>query len=115
MSPLVFLGIALGLSLVGVLALWMRSRPPKSVDAHIRAFSRELEALAPDSPATPGRIRPDGHDGADGPVGDADTRWPQAITPQPIQPMPSMHPSKPMRPMKPQSTRAQPKRGRRSG
>jgi hypothetical protein len=107
MSPLVFLGIALGLSFLGVLVLWMRSRPPKSVDAHIRAFSRELEALAPDSPATPGRAPADGPDGA--------ANWPQAITPQPIQPMPSMHPSKPMRPMKPHSTKAQPKRGRRSG
>ena len=53
MSPLVFLGIALGLSLVGVLVLWMRNRPPKSVDAHIRAFSKELEALAPDQEAFP--------------------------------------------------------------
>jgi hypothetical protein len=52
-SPLVFLGIALVLSFVGVLVLWMRSRPPKSVDAHIRAFSRELEALAPDPHAFP--------------------------------------------------------------
>ncbi len=92
MSPLVFLGIALGLSFTGVLVLWMRSRPPKSVDAHIRAFSRELEALAPDSPATPGKTRP-----------------------QPVQPTPSMHPSKPMQAMKPHSTKAQPKRGRRSG
>ncbi len=108
MSPLVFLGIALGLSFVGVLVLWMRTRPPKSVDAHIRAFSRELEALAPDSPATPGRTRSDGADGDS-------NNWPQAITPQPIQPAPSMHPSKPMQPMKPHSTKAQPKRGRRSG
>ena len=52
MSPLVFLGIAVGLSLLGVLVLWVRHRPPKSFDAHIRAFSKELEALAPDQPAS---------------------------------------------------------------
>ena len=105
MSPLVFLGLALGLSMIGVLALWMRSRPPKSVDAHIRAFSRELEALAPDSPAAPVRARPDGPNGA--------ATRPQAITPQPIQPTPSMHPTRPMQPMKPM--KGQSKRGRRSG
>ncbi len=49
MSALVFLGIALGLSLIGFFVLWMRNRPPRSVDAHIRAFARELEALAPEA------------------------------------------------------------------
>ena len=55
MSALVFLGIALVLSLVGFFVLWVRNRPPRTVDAHIRAFARELEALAPEPvrPATP--------------------------------------------------------------
>jgi hypothetical protein len=50
MSALIFLGIAAALSGIGFLVLWLRNRPPRSVDAHIRAFSRELEALAPDAP-----------------------------------------------------------------
>jgi hypothetical protein len=48
-SSLIFLGIALVLSVVGFLVLWLRNRPPRSVDAHIRAFARELEALAPEA------------------------------------------------------------------
>ena len=50
MSALLFLGIAVFLSLVGCLVLWLRSRQPRSMDAHIRDFARELEALAPESP-----------------------------------------------------------------
>jgi hypothetical protein len=50
-SALLFLGIALVLSLIGFGVLWMRNRPPRSVDAHIRAFARELEALAPEPPS----------------------------------------------------------------
>lgn len=50
MNALIFLGIAVFLSLVGCLALWFRSRQPRSMDAHIRDFARELEALAPGSP-----------------------------------------------------------------
>jgi hypothetical protein len=51
MSALVFLGIAAVLSLVGCLILWLRSRQPGSMEAHIRDFERELRALAPDRPA----------------------------------------------------------------
>ena len=47
MSALVFLGIALAVSLVGFLVLWYRNRAPRSMDAHIRDFARELDALAP--------------------------------------------------------------------
>ena len=39
MSALIFLGIAAVLSGIGFLVLWLRNRPPRSVDAHIRAFS----------------------------------------------------------------------------
>ena len=45
-----FLGIALVLSMIGCGILWMRSRQPGSMEAHIRDFERELEALAPDRP-----------------------------------------------------------------
>ena len=55
MSALVFLGIAVVLSLAGCLFLWLRTRPPRSIDAHIRDFARELDALAPESP--PDRAR----------------------------------------------------------
>ena len=50
MNALVFLGIAAVLSAVGCLVLWLRSRQPRSMDAHIRDFARELDALAPGSP-----------------------------------------------------------------
>lgn len=50
MSSLLFLGIAAALSLLGILVLWLRHRPPRSVDAQIRAFAKELEALSPDTP-----------------------------------------------------------------
>ena len=48
MNALVFLGIAALLSLIGCGILWMRSRQPGSMEAHIRDFERELDALAPD-------------------------------------------------------------------
>ena len=50
MNALVFLGIAVVLSLIGCGILWMRSRQPGSMEAHIRDFERELDALAPDRP-----------------------------------------------------------------
>jgi hypothetical protein len=50
MNALVFLGIAVLLSLIGCGILWMRSRQPGSMEAHIRDFERELDALAPDQP-----------------------------------------------------------------
>ncbi len=50
MNALVYLGIAVGVSLLGCLTLWLRSRQPRSMDAHIRDFARELDALAPGSP-----------------------------------------------------------------
>ncbi len=58
MSALLFLGIAFVLSMIGFLVLWIKNRPPKSVDAHIRAFARELEALAPEPPSPPSRPGP---------------------------------------------------------
>lgn len=47
MSALAFLGIALLISLLGCVALWLRVRKPSSMDSHIRDFARELDALAP--------------------------------------------------------------------
>jgi hypothetical protein len=46
-SPLVFLLIAVVLIAAGTGVLYVRHRPPKSYDAGIRAFRREMNALAP--------------------------------------------------------------------
>jgi hypothetical protein len=45
---LVYLGIAVVLSMLGSFVLWVRHRKPKSMEAHMQRFARELEALAPD-------------------------------------------------------------------
>lgn len=58
MSGLLFLGIALVVSMVGCLVLWVRHRQPRSMDAHIRDFARELDALAPDPHGAPQRRPP---------------------------------------------------------
>ncbi len=50
MSALAFLGIAAVLSLIGCGILLLRSRHPGSMEAHIRDFERELDALAPGNP-----------------------------------------------------------------
>jgi hypothetical protein len=48
MTNLVYLGIAVVLSMLGSLILWLRHRKPRSMEAHMQRFARELEALAPD-------------------------------------------------------------------
>lgn len=50
MSNLIYLIIAIVLSLVGSLILWFRTRQPKSMEAGIKEFSKGLRALAPDDP-----------------------------------------------------------------
>lgn len=80
---LAFLGVAVVVSVVGVTVLWLVRRKPRSMEAGIRAFSRELEALAPpDSRAT----RPETH---------VDN-----VTPSPIRP--AVEP----RPLRPASSRS---------
>jgi hypothetical protein len=54
-NALVFLGIAAVLSAVGCGILWLRSRQPGSMEAHIEEFARELDALAPGAPSDKGR------------------------------------------------------------
>ena len=60
MSPLVFLVAVVVLSLLGGLALWLRDRAPRSMEAHMRAFERELQALSPETEldAGPRKRRP---------------------------------------------------------
>ena len=56
MSNLLYLGLAVVFSAIGVTILYLRNRKPTSLNAGIEEFQRELRALAPDK-------RPD----ADGP------------------------------------------------
>jgi len=58
MNALIFLGIAVVLSLIGCGILWVRSRQPGSMEAHIRDFERELNALAPGNQQERPRQRP---------------------------------------------------------
>ena len=53
MSNLIYLVIAIMLSLVGSLILWYRTRQPRSMEAGMEQFSKGLRALAPD--ADPGK------------------------------------------------------------
>ena len=49
MSALVFLLIALAISIVGSVVLWLRHRKPSSLEHTIQAFSREMQALSPEA------------------------------------------------------------------
>lgn len=55
MSNLAYLGIAVVISLIGFLVLWLRHRRPQSMEHSLRAFARELDALAPTDGAAPKR------------------------------------------------------------
>ena len=48
MTGLLFLSIALVLSLVGSAVLWLRHRKPRSLDHGISSFQREMQALSPE-------------------------------------------------------------------
>ena len=56
MSGLIFLVVALALSVVGSVALWLRHREPTSVERSVEDFTREMHALAP--PHRPDSERP---------------------------------------------------------
>ena len=53
MNPVAFLMIAVVISIVGSLVLYLRSRTPTSLESGIDNFRREMQALAPrdDEPA----------------------------------------------------------------
>ena len=53
MNNLLYLGIALVISLIGCLLLWMRYRRPRSMEHSMKEFSKELGALAPTEPPAP--------------------------------------------------------------
>jgi len=50
-SNLLYLVVAVGLSVVGSLILWFRHRKPTSMEHGIQAFNNELRALAPEQRA----------------------------------------------------------------
>lgn len=61
MNGVAFLMIAVVLSSIGSLIIWLRSRKPTSWDSGIDEFARNMEALAPenrDSPEGRRRRRP---------------------------------------------------------
>ena len=49
MSGVAYLAIALAISILGSLVLWLRYRKPSSLEHGIDEFSREMRALAPES------------------------------------------------------------------
>lgn len=49
MSSLLFLLAAFALSALGTAVIVVRARQPRSVEAGVKAFSREMKALAPES------------------------------------------------------------------
>jgi hypothetical protein len=54
-SNLLYLGLAVVLSIIGCMVLWLRNRRPRSMNAHMAEFARELEALAPEVAERHGR------------------------------------------------------------
>ena len=48
MSNLLYLAVAVVLSLLGSLIWWLHNRQPTSMEAGIEQFARGLKALAPD-------------------------------------------------------------------
>ena len=62
MSAIVFLLMAVVISVVGSTVLYLRNRSPSSLEAGIDAFRREMQALAPrDAEAPPRRWWRRGH------------------------------------------------------
>ena len=49
MSNLLYLLVAILLSIIGSLILWYRHRRPRSMESGIDEFNRELKALAPEN------------------------------------------------------------------
>lgn len=60
LSNLLYLGIAVVLSIIGCLVLYLRNRRPTSLEAGIEEFQRELRALAPNEPPGDRRERRSG-------------------------------------------------------
>lgn len=57
MINLLYLGIVVLVCLLASLVVVLRNRRPRSLQSGVEEFSRELRALAPDTPAAAGRRR----------------------------------------------------------
>ena len=55
MTGALFLLGAIALSIVGSVALWLRTRPPTSFESGIDDFARQRAALSPDRQSRPQR------------------------------------------------------------
>lgn len=55
MSAIIFLALALVVSLVGCGVLWYQHRQPNTYDSGIQAFRREMDALRPPDDETRNR------------------------------------------------------------
>lgn len=55
MSSLIFLVAFVVLSLIGGFMLWLRERGPRSMEAHMREFERQRQALSPGAVPPPRR------------------------------------------------------------
>ena len=58
MSNLLYLGIAIALSIVGIVLIWVRNRRPTSLESGIEDFQRELKALSPNARDDQSQRRP---------------------------------------------------------
>ena len=58
MSNLVYLLVAVLISVVGVLVVWYRSRPSSSPNSSVDQFNEKMRALAPNDDDLPGRSGP---------------------------------------------------------
>ena len=66
MSGMAFLVGAIALSIVGSVALWLRTRPPTSFESGIDEFARRRAALEPGRSTGPRRRRAGGSRGPHG-------------------------------------------------
>jgi len=48
MSALVFLGVAIAVSVIGSLLVLLRHREPKTVDSSVNEFNERMQALSPE-------------------------------------------------------------------
>lgn len=64
MGNLLFLLLAVAVAALGIAALWLRGRAPRSVHSGVDDFSARMNALAPDQ-RTPPRSEPDGGSASD--------------------------------------------------
>jgi len=106
-SAIVFLVAFLVVSLLGALVLWLRDRGPRSMEAHMKAFERELHALSPDAPLEPTRRRrPDRPDNPDRPAGRPGAPGARRSAAKPKPPAPRSSPAR--RPPRPRPGNARP-------